>query len=134
MANQQEVIKAFMVSFEQTTLSGEAALDEAIKACSTFKSFKELRNAMISDCKKAKSSDGSDAFLKTYCGIILNNDDTGAITGSDAGGSTTKTNESIVLDRIAESYGDNFSFTDNPKASQIYHQHSTPLCLQILIT
>ena len=93
MATQLEVIKKFMASLDETTLAGTAALDEAIKACSSFKSFKELRNAMISDCKKAKSADD---FLKTYCGINLDNDDTGAITGSDAGGSTTKTNESIV--------------------------------------
>lgn len=93
MATQLEVIKAFMASLDKTTLTGEAALDEAIKACSPFKSFKELRTAMISDCKKAKSGDD---FLKTYCGINLDNDDTGAITGSDAGGSTTKTVESIV--------------------------------------
>ena len=93
MATQLEVIKKFMASLDETTLAGTAALDEAIKACSSFKSFKELRNAMISDCKKAKSADD---FLKTYCGINLDNEDTGAITGSDAGGSTTKTNESIV--------------------------------------
>ena len=90
---QQEVIKAFMKSLDETNLAGEAALNEAIRACSPFKSFKELKAAMINDCKKAKSADD---FLKTYCGINLDNADTGAITGSDAGGSTTKTNESIV--------------------------------------
>ncbi len=162
---QQEVIKKFMASLDTSTLSGTAVLDEAIRNCSTFKSFKDLRNAMISDCKNAKSADD---FLKTYCGIDLDNDDTGAITGSDAGGSTTKTNESIVpesgklknfkkssftvngltiklgggkkfsdlnasekfiwqglytwwakgaLDLIAESYGDNFSFTDKSSAT-----------------
>lgn len=36
MATQQEVIKAFMKSLDTTTLSGEAALDEAIRACSNF--------------------------------------------------------------------------------------------------
>lgn len=129
---------------------------------------------MIRDCKKSKSGDD---FLKTYCGINLDNDDTGAITGSDAGGSKTKTAESIVpesgklknfkknsftvngltiqlanfdndgnylgdlnygdlndtqkyiwqalytwwakgaLNLIAESYGDNFSFTDKSSAT-----------------
>ena len=39
---------------------------------------------------------GIDRFLQEYCGITLLNDDTGAITGSDAGGATVKTAESIV--------------------------------------
>ena len=90
---QQEVIKAFMKSFDTTTKKGEAALNEAIKACSTFNSFQELKTAIINDCKNAKSADD---FLKTYCGIDLYNDDTGAITGKDAGGATVKTASSIV--------------------------------------
>ncbi len=93
MATQQEVIKKFMKSLDTTTKSGTAALDEAIKACSTFKNMQDAVDKMVADCKAAKSADD---FLKTYCGIILDNDDTGAITGSDAGGSTVKTKESIV--------------------------------------
>ena len=41
---QQEVIKAFMKSFDTTTKKGEAALNEAIKACSTFNRFQEIKN------------------------------------------------------------------------------------------
>ena len=78
---QQEVIKAFMKSLDETSKTGEAALNEAIKACSTFKSFTALKAAMIKDCKNAKS--GND-FLKTYCGIDYSTEDNGAITGSDA--------------------------------------------------
>ena len=67
----------------------------------------------------------ADIFLEKYCGIILNkkywfnsvgsasnwgvpsgNDDTGAITGSDAGGSTVKTASSVVPES-----GDLKSFT-----------------------
>jgi Ca2+-binding RTX toxin-like protein len=91
---QQEVIKKFMESLDNTKKKGEAALDEAIQACSTFKSFRALKNSMIKDCDNT-DGDG-DEFLKTYCGINLDNEDTGAITGSDAGGSTVKTASSVV--------------------------------------
>ena len=84
---QQEVIKTFMKSLDETTKKGEAALNEAIKACSSFKNFKALKAAMIKDCKNAKSGDD---FLKNYCGIDYDTEDNGAITGSDAGGSTSK--------------------------------------------
>ncbi len=157
---QQEVIKAFMKSLDKTSKKGSKALDAAIKACSPFSSFQTAKNAIIRDCKNAKSADD---FLKTYCGIDYDTEDNGAITGSDAGGSTTKTDESVVpesgslktykknsfkvkgltvklgdgktysdlndsekfiwnglytwwvksaLNLIAESYGDNFSFTN----------------------
>ncbi|MBR4152744.1 MAG: hypothetical protein IKT98_07265 [Selenomonadaceae bacterium] len=90
MATQHEVIKKFMKSLDTTKKSGEAALDEAIKACSTFKSFKELRAALIRDCKNAKSGDD---FLKTYCGIDYSNGDTGLITGKETGVSKTEIND-----------------------------------------
>ena len=93
MSTQQEVIKKFMASLDKTTLKGTAALDEAIRACSNFNSLQEAFNKMVSDCSNASSADD---FLKNYCGIILDNEDTGAITGSDAGGSKVKTAESIV--------------------------------------
>ena len=41
---------------------------------------------------------GTDKFLSDFCGIDLTNDDTGSITGYDAGGTTVKTAESIVLE------------------------------------
>ena len=93
MSTQQEVIKKFMASLDKTNLKGTAALDEAIRACSNFNSLQEAFNKMVSDCSNASSADD---FLKNYCGIILDNEDTGAITGSDAGGSKVKTAESIV--------------------------------------
>ena len=162
---QQEVIKAFMKSLDKTSKTGAAALDEAIRKCSPFKSFEELKAALIRDCKKAKSADD---FLKTYCGIDYSTADNGAITGSDAGGSTSKNDENLIpesgklktykkssfkvngltvklgdnktdsqlstsekfiwqglytwwikgaLDLIAESYGDNFSFTNKSSAT-----------------
>ena len=90
---QLEIIKNFMASLDKSTLSGAAAFDEAIKACSKFSSAEEVINKMLDDCKNAKSADD---FLKTYCGINLDNVDCGAITGSDAGGSTVLTEENIL--------------------------------------
>lgn len=39
-------------------------------------------------------------FLETYCGVIYDNEDTGAITGSDAGSSTTKTAQNVIPEKI----------------------------------
>ena len=94
MKTQQDVIKMFMESLDKTNSSGVTALNEAIKYCSGSKytTIQAVVNQMISDC----NSNSSSTFLKDYCGINLNNSDTGAITGSDAGGSVVKTAESIV--------------------------------------
>lgn len=93
MATQQEVIKNFMATLDNSTLKGSEAIDAAIRASSSFQSTQAVIDKMISDCNNANSGD---EFLKTYCGIDLSNSDTGAITGSDAGGSKSKTAESIV--------------------------------------
>ncbi|MBQ9480088.1 MAG: hypothetical protein IJU71_11120, partial [Selenomonadaceae bacterium] len=89
----KEVIQAFMRSLDNTTLKGQAALNEAVRACSNFNGIDDLINQFVADCRSAASGD---AFLRDYCGIDLSNNDTGAISGYDAGGSTVKTAESIV--------------------------------------
>ena len=104
----QDVIKAFMRSLDNTTLKGKAALDQAVQACSNFSGISDLINNFISDCQNAAS--GSE-FLKNYCGIDLDNDDTGAITGSDAGGSTVKNAEDIVPESGAMKTFTGTSFT-----------------------
>ena len=109
MATQQEVIKKFMAALDTHTLTKrsnetDAALatriiDTAIRASSNFKSTQEVIDKIVEDCESylaADSKNGYKKFLLEKCGINLDNDDTGAITGSDAGGSTTKTAESIV--------------------------------------
>ena len=105
---QKDVIQRFMASLDKTNLSGVKAFDEAVKACSNFTSAQDLINQMISDCKKASSPS---AFIRDYCGIILNNADTGAITGSDVGGSTSKNAEDIVPEKGAASYPSSTTFT-----------------------
>ena len=93
MATQQEVLKTFMAALDKTSLKGTAALDAAIKACSNFSSLQDFKDKIVSDCK---SVDDSETFLRDYCGIILGNADTGAITGSDAENGTVKTAKSVV--------------------------------------
>ena len=93
--SQQDIIKNFMYYLDNTTYSGAKAVNRAVKYASGgyFSNYAAALNQMISDRKKAGSGD---AFLKNYCGIIIGNADTGAITGSDAGGSKVKTAASIV--------------------------------------
>ncbi|SEH26841.1 hypothetical protein [Selenomonas sp. KH1T6] len=105
MATQQDVIKAFMRSLDNTTLSGADALDEAIRNSSggRFSDMQDLIDSFISDVQNYGGNytyydSQTEKFLKDYCGIILGNDDTGAISGSDAGGTVTKTAESIVVE------------------------------------
>ena len=86
-------IQAFMHTLAGTSARGVAALDQAVRSSSPFKNFQDLRNHFLADCQKASSAE---QFLESYCGINLNNKDTGAITGWEAGGVTTKTAESVV--------------------------------------
>lgn len=99
MATPQSVIKTLMASLDTTTLKGTAALDAAIKTCSSFSNSQAAFNRMISDLKSYISADsvnGWKNFLSAKCAINFNNTDTGAITGKDAGGSTIKTAESVI--------------------------------------
>ncbi|MBR6713122.1 MAG: hypothetical protein IKI76_09045 [Selenomonadaceae bacterium] len=93
--SQQEVIKKFMSYLDTTSYSGTTALNEAVRIATGgyFSNVQAAINRMISDCRSASSAD---EFLVNYCDIILDNADTGAITGSDEGGSSTKTAESII--------------------------------------
>jgi len=103
----QDVIKSFMGSLDTTEASGVYALDEAVSVASGgyFKSIQSAINQMVAD---VESYNDGDKFLREKCGIILGNDDTGAITGSDAGGSITKTATSVVPES-----GTVNNFTDN---------------------
>ena len=62
------------------------------------------------------SSSDSD-FLKNYCGIDLDNEDTGAITGYDAGGTTVKTSVTIVPE---DSLLDTSFSSDNFTVNSLY--------------
>lgn len=92
-SNQIEIIHQFVKSLDETNLYGISAVNEAIKACSKYSGLQNLIDNFISDCQNAKNVDD---FLKNYCGINLDNEDTGAITGKDAGGHLTQTAVSVV--------------------------------------
>ena len=107
----QSVIRNFMSYLDSTALSGTAALDGAVSSVSNFKSWSELINTMSNDCA-AYAGDGN-GFLQEMCGIILNNSDTGAITGADAGSGSAKTAESVVPESGEWTYPAASSFTVN---------------------
>ena len=128
MSAQQEVIRRFMASLDKTPLKGADALNAALKSCSDFDDIDELIEKFISDCENAETVD---AFLKNYCGIDLDNEDTGAIIGSDAGGSIVKTADSIVEESGESEYPEGTSFTVNgltvniPEQSELNNAQKT---------
>ena len=103
----QDVLMTMSGVLDTVTSSGISAVNKAVSIASGgyFTSAQEVINQMVTDRKRSASST---AFLQNYCGIYLSNDDTGAITGSDAGG-TEKNAEDI----IPESGSLNTSFTRN---------------------
>ena len=125
-----EVIKKFMSSLDNGVEDGITALNNAVKACSGFKTAQAAINQMVSDCKKAGDSK---TFLEESCGIFLNNEDTGAITGFDAGGFEIKNAEDIVPEEGKAVYPTKKSFTKNgltvttPKPSTLKGDKKTTL-------
>lgn len=92
-----ESVSHFMNSLKEGSGAMTAdRINAAIAAGSKgkFTSFDGLKAAMAADEARATSDDD---FLKRFCGINLDNLDTGAISGHDAGGSRDQmTAESIV--------------------------------------
>ena len=112
---QIDVIQKFVGSLDNTNLSGVKAVDSAISSAtnSKFTTLAALSNQIVADLKFCIDSntdnDAAEFFLKNYCGIDLDNEDTGAITGSDAGNSQIKNSKSVV----SESGVSDTSFIDN---------------------
>ena len=92
----RRVIKDFMLSLDQSTLSdANAALDAAINFCTG--GLIPNKDILVDNfLRDLHAADSYTDFLRDFCDIVLYNDDTGAITGSDASGSSIKTAESIV--------------------------------------
>ncbi|MBR1730031.1 MAG: hypothetical protein IJ728_10970 [Selenomonadaceae bacterium] len=94
----QQVIKKFMSSLDTTTYSGIAALSQAVNFATNgyFRDINSAISQIVADCR---NTGNATKFLKDYCDIDLSNPktaDTGAITGSDAGGSRVLTPEGVV--------------------------------------
>ena len=103
-----EVMKRFVQSMANSKLNTKAKLDEAVKACSHFNSLQEVINQLLSDRKNASDAE---TFLKKYCGIFLDNADTGAVTGWDAGGLYVKTKDDLLPKKGSASYPTSTTFT-----------------------
>ena len=86
------IIQRFVEALTTTSKTGTAAADEALAAVGA-KNYKTLKSKFNSASEKYSSAKD---FLEKACGVRITNEDTGAITGSDAGGKKTKTAESIV--------------------------------------
>ena len=111
--SQNDIAKTIMQALSSSSLTAATEiLDEAIKATNTTV-FSGIQDAL--DKFKAAQASAGDAntFLEDYCGIFLNNQDTGAITGWDAGGSTVKNAEDIVPESGELSAPTGSSFTVN---------------------
>ena len=107
-ANQQKVIEGFTKSLDAALNQNYSdALDDAVKTASNgkFNSLSEARTQFLTDLRADPTT-----FLSTFCGIDLNNADTGAITGADAGGSL-KNSDDVVPDT-------GFTATSPPNGSQ----------------
>ncbi len=75
----------------------ETALNAAVRASSSFSSTADMLQSMLIERHFMEMHGFSTEFFLDYsCGINLNNDDTGAISGADAGGTTIKTATSVV--------------------------------------
>ncbi|WP_296784390.1 flagellin [Selenomonas sp.] len=92
VANPWDAMASFMSYLDDANTTAADALDGAIKYVSggKFENEKALIDSFINDI----TNSGLDA-----CGIDLDNDDTGAITGKDARNEVVKTAESIVPEK-----------------------------------
>ena len=98
----REVIIKFMSALDHTTKIGFQSMNEAVVACSggRFASLEALVEEFKNACMTQSGSTPEEmkAFLMEYCGVNLDDIDTGSIVGSNAGGRTDKTAESIVAE------------------------------------
>ncbi len=105
MATAVETVKTFMnvlTKYSQdSTQIGEIALNDAIRTVTTYSSLDEAKKDLVDRFKDTETYPDTDTRLKEATGMVLgtNNDfsvDTGAISGSNAGGDTVKDAQSIV--------------------------------------
>ena len=103
MSTQVGIIKQLVEGLTTTSKTGENAVNEALKSIG-IKNYTLLVNNFKNDLYSGVPSYSSESArssavktaLEQYCGIRLSNTDTGAITGSDADGKSTKTAESVI--------------------------------------
>ena len=105
MATSIETMKSFMNVLKQyandTTTSGIAILDNAVREVTRFGSLQEAINSFVNDVTDTSRIADTAQRLKETCGIVLGADkdftvDTGAVSGANAGNGTVKNAVSIV--------------------------------------
>ena len=105
MATSIETMKSFMNVLKQyandTTTSGIAILDNAVREVTRFGSLQEAINSFVNDVTDTSRIADTAQRLKETCGIVLGADndftvDTGAVSGANAGNGTVKNAASIV--------------------------------------
>ena len=131
MATAQEVIQELVGSLDTTTYRSTAAIDQAIQKVSNFSSWSEVISTMVKDCR-AYNGD-YEKFLADMCDIDLDNDDTGAITGSDAGTNETKTAESVVPESGSWTYPSDTTFTIQGLTVTVPEQSSLSSAAQYIV-
>ncbi len=124
IVTQQDVVKNFMsildknLSCNAMTMLNKAVRGVTNNKCTTIdKSVQD----MVNQCATYKGN--GNAFLKEKCGIFLNNEDTGAISGADAGG-VLKTAKSVIKEsgsklRLGSEYDSYRVWYDNKDSNLI---------------
>ena len=109
MAKSTSTMKSFMDVLAQykndTTTSGIAILDHAVRAVSRFNSLQAAIDAFVDDVTDTSKYKDVNTRLEEICGIVLGTKeaihtaDTGAVSGSNAGNETTKNAVTIVPEK-----------------------------------
>lgn len=118
MSKQQEIIKNIMHALD-TNEGGSSGLDKAIRENTSFSGTQDAINHFLAARDRYSSAD---AFLREACGIVLDNEDTGALTGSDAGSGTVKTASSVVPNYGATRDGESNVYNVNGTKFTFYGQ------------
>jgi len=116
---QQAAIKSLMQVLDYTRNTGKMAINEAVRTASggRFAGIEDLIESFKRDCEDYSGSQNNlnrrRAFLREFAGIVLDNDDTGAITGNDVNyANPVKTAESVVADTLRLTNGIEIAFPD----------------------
>ena len=105
MGSAQNRILTFMGVLDNTGSTGIAAVNEAVAAVSNFSGAAEWVDCLALDLRHYQLNGRSSTdFLNDVPAILLDNADTGAIIGSDAGSGIERTATSIVLEDTNPSY------------------------------
>lgn len=105
MAKQVNVTKALVKTLVEGKATANTTGEEMLSPFLTMlgvRNYTRLKSTYASTWDAYKSGNQSQNFLEEVCGIRRGNEDTGAITGSDAGGSVTKTATSIIPENTSE--------------------------------